>query len=96
MSQIVQKCSDTINVSGNMVSCFQVGSKNIICFYIHSLNPKQYKIIIYNEYLVKSGDGTDIYPNLMDENIFFKGIHYEAETGFFFILMKLVKRGLIQ
>ena len=91
--KLMGACSEKISAFGNMVSCYQANSKYIICFYISSLNDKQYKIIVIND-ITKTDDirivGTPISFNtkLMDENIFFKVIHYEAETGYYFYFDK--------
>ena len=50
---IIKEYSENIDAYGNMVSCFQGGSKHIFCFYMHSKSPKQYKIINFYENLSK-------------------------------------------
>ena len=53
-TSIVKKYSTEIEAYGNMTSCFQTeDGGHILCFYIHSLNEKKYKIIMYNLELVK-------------------------------------------
>ena len=48
-TDLIIKNSEKIEVEGNMISCFQLESKYIVCFYIQSINEKKYKIIIYEE-----------------------------------------------
>ena len=92
-NNLIQKSSDKIQVSGKMISCFQVGSKHIVCFYIFSLNEKKYKIINYDENLSKKNFEETITSNVINENIFFKGIHYEAETGIFIYYKYIDRKG---
>ena len=68
---------------GKMVSCFQTEQKSIVCFYISSLDRNEYKIITFNEYLDKKDEELTISVSYIDENIFFKCIHYEGEEGIF-------------
>ena len=92
-TQLVKGNSENIEAFGNMVSCFQGGSKHIMCFFIYSLDDKQYKIIIYDENLGKVGEDFIIPTNLMEENIFFKVVHFEGETGFYFYFDLIDNKG---
>ena len=75
---------EKIEVEGNMISCFQCESKYIVCFYLHSIYEKKYKIIMYEENtLSKLSEETTINVNTIDKNIFFKAIHYDKEIGIF-------------
>ena len=81
--------SEKFGAIGYMVSCFQVGKKYIICFYI--LQSKDLKISVFDEELNSVGDGFTIQTNTINNvntrNIFFKAIHFGGEDGFFFILI---------
>jgi hypothetical protein len=54
-----------------MVSCFQTEKKTIVCFYISSLDNKEYKIITFNDYLDKKEEELTISVSYIDEKIFF-------------------------
>ena len=66
-----------------MVSCFQTENKIIVCFYISSLSDKGYKIITFDENFQIVNQDFIVSVIYMDENIFFKCIHYEEEIGAF-------------
>jgi len=76
--------SEKYTAYGKMVSCFQTENKIIVCLYIISLTDKRYKIITFNENFDIGKKDFDISVNYMDENIFFKCIHYKDEIGVFF------------
>ena len=77
------RVSNKFAAYGKMVSCFQTEKKTIVCFYISSLDNKEYKIITFNEYLDKKAEELTISVSYIDENIFFKCIHYDGEEGIF-------------
>ena len=67
---------------GNMVSCYETYEPKIVCFYILSPPENKYNIIsISKDYSTKIN--LFIISNVIDENIFFKCIHYEKEDGIF-------------
>ena len=80
---ICSKVSEKITAYGKMVSCFQTENKIIVCFYISSLTDKSYRIIIFNEDFEISEKDFGISVGYMEENIFFKCVHYEDEIGAF-------------
>ena len=93
-TSIVKKYSKAIEAYGNMTSCFQTeGGAHILCFYIHSLTEKKYKIITYSLELDKLKPELIITSNIIDENIFFKCIFYEAEKGIFIYYDKIDNKG---
>jgi hypothetical protein len=83
MSSFIQSSSSGIDAYGNMVSCYETKSKHIACIYICSYSERKYKIIDFDKNLVKKVDEGYIISNYIEENIFFKGLHYEAECGIF-------------
>ena len=81
---LIIKSSDDITLYGNMASCFETkNGAHILCFYIHSLNDKQYKIIMFDKELKKKNNDLTISSDIINENIFFKCIYYEEERGVF-------------
>ena len=92
-SNIIKKNSERIQAYGNMISCFQVDSKHIICFYIASLNEKKYKIINYDDNLSKKNFDKIITSNIINKNIFFKCIHYEKDIGVFIYYKNIDNKG---
>ena len=93
-ASIVKKYSTAIEAYGNMTSCFQTeGGAHILCFYMHSLTEKKYKIITYSLELDILKPELIITSNSIDENIFFKCIFYEAEKGIFIYYDKIGNEG---
>ena len=92
-NSLIQKISEKIEVFGNMISCFQSKTKHIYCFYILSINNKQYKIIDYDENLAKKSEYAIINTQIIDENIFFKCIHYDKEIGIYIYFNKIDNQG---
>ena len=92
-ASIIQKNSERIEAYGNMVSCFQSKAKFIYCFYILSINNKQYEIINYDENLSKKDEYVIITTEIIDEKIFFKCIHYDKEIGIYIYFNKINNRG---
>jgi len=100
--------SNKYTAYGKMVSCFQTEQKTIVCFYISSLENKEYKIITFNENLDKKNEELTFPVSYIDDNIFFKCIHYGGEVGIFLyynesynmiypnINFKVIKEGSIE
>lgn len=86
-SPIYSLVSEKFTAYGKMVSCFQTENKIIVCFYISSLSDKGYKIITFDENFQIVNQDFIVSVIYMDENIFFKCIHYEEEIGAFYILI---------
>ena len=82
-SPIYSLVSEKFTAYGKMVSCFQTENKIIVCFYISSLSDKGYKIITFDENFQIVNQDFIVSVIYMDENIFFKCIHYEEEIGAF-------------
>ena len=76
---------------GNMVSCIQI-EKIIVCFYIYSLYEQTYQIIVFDENLIEKKT-FNFQVNFIDENIFFKCIHYEIDQGIFVFYNKVYGGG---
>ena len=92
-NSLIQKNSEKIEVFGNMISCFQSETKHIYCFYILSINNKQYKIIDYDENLAKKSENAVINTQIIDEDIFFKCIYYDKEIGIYIYFNKIDNKG---
>ena len=82
-TKIYSLSSEKFTAYGKMVSCFQTENKVIVCFYITSLTDKSYKIVTFNENFETVNRDFGISVNYIEENIFFKGIHYKDEIGAF-------------
>ena len=81
---IYKSSTEMIISNGNMASCFETDDgENIFCFYLKSLTEKKYKIIIFDKNLQKIVPELLITSNIIEEDIFFKCIHYKGEKGIF-------------
>ena len=87
----ITSISEKIECDGNMVSCFQTETKEIICFYADLSN--KYKISVYEENLRKKIEEEIISNKVYSDNNFFKCIHYEAEKGAFLYYDKVDEKG---
>ena len=91
---IIKKYSETITAYGYMTSSFGTeDGEYIFCFYIHSLNEKKYRIIIFDKELQKLEPELSIISNVLDENKFFKCIYYEGYKGIFVYYKKIDDNG---
>ena len=86
-SSKIAATSDKIDANGNMVSCSVKDEKDIVCIYIYSTNDYKYKIVNYDENLKKKKEEAYITSNVINENIFFKCLHF-YEDIFAFIYYK--------
>ena len=92
--ELINIRSEEIVGYGYMTSCFQTeDGEYIFCFYIHSLNEKKYKIIIFDKELQKLEPELSIISNVLDENKFFKCIYYEGYKGIFVYYKKIDDNG---
>ena len=92
--ELINIRSEEIAGYGYMTSCFQTeDGEYIFCFYIHSLNEKKYKIIIFDKELQKLEPELSIISNVLDENKFFKCIYYEGYKGIFVYYKKIDDNG---
>ena len=86
--------TEMIHSRGGMASCFETEDcAYIICFYLCSLSSRTYKIIIFDKNLNKITPELIIFSNIIEENIFFKCIHYQENKGIFIYYDKINDEG---
>ena len=90
----LKKYSNRLEASGDMVSCFESASNNLICFYsaTKEIYPewyqKNYIIIFFDKDLTSENNTEELLVNETDDNSFFKCVHYKDEVGAFIYYKK--------
>ena len=73
-------------VNGNSVSCFYF-DKKYVYLYISSLTDQKFRIVCLDENMNNLITFFNFYTLYMNENVFFKCLHLEADQGLFFFLI---------